>query len=78
MEYDIHIECAACDCGMTETQVGGVDANGPWAEYRESKCHECDGSGIVYVGREVYDSLADLKADYPESFAKNLATGEWR
>ena len=78
MEYDIHVECAACEgFGENETQVGGVNANGPWTEYREAKCYECDGSGIVYAGRETYDSLADLKADYPRSFVQNLATKEW-
>jgi hypothetical protein len=81
MEYDIHVECAVCEGrGEIETQRGGVNANGPWVDITDDKCRECEGGGFIYVGREHYDSVADLRADYPESLAKhvyNLDAGEW-
>ena len=78
MEFDIHIECAECEgLGEIENLRHGVDANGPWVDITDQKCRECEGGGLVYVGREVYDSVADLKADYPESMAQNLDTKEW-
>ena len=61
MEYEIHTECPECDgYGIHEHQIA-VD------EFKESDCHECDGSGLV-MHREEFDSEADAKADYPESF----------
>ncbi len=76
--YDIHVECAACEgFGEIENLRHGVDANGPWVDITDQKCHECEGGGLVYVGRKFYDSLADLKFHYPESIVRNLATGEW-
>jgi len=78
MEYDIHVECSACDgYGEIETQRGGVNANGPWIDITGDKCDKCEGGGLVYAGRERYDSVAELRADYPESLVKNLDTGEW-
>jgi hypothetical protein len=78
MEYDIHVEEATCDgYGEIETQRDGVNATGPWVDITDDKCHECEGGGLVYAGREHYDSVADLKTDYPESLAKNLDTGKW-
>ena len=78
MEFDIHIECAECEgFGEIENLRHGVDANGPWVDITDQKCRECEGGGLGYVGREVYDSVADLKADYPESMAQNLDTKEW-
>ena len=61
MEYEIHTQCPECDgYGIHEHQIA-VD------EFKESDCHECDGSGLV-MHREEFDSEADAKADYPESF----------
>ena len=69
MEYDIHVEFSACEgYGEIESQRGGVNANGPWVDFIEHACDECDGWGLTYVGMETHDSLADVKADYPESF----------
>jgi ubiquitin len=78
MEFDIHVECIKCGgYGEMDTQHGSVNANGPWVEIIGDQCDQCEGGGLVYAGREHYDSVADLRADYPESFAKNLNTGEW-
>jgi len=61
MEYEIHTECRECDgYGILEHQIA-VD------EFKDSDCPECDGSGLV-MHREEFDSEADAKADYPESF----------
>ena len=63
MEYEIHTQCPECDgYGIHEHQIA-VD------EFKESDCHECDGSGLV-MHREEFDSEADAKADYPESFIR--------
>jgi hypothetical protein len=78
MDFDIHIECAECDgFGVLDQTAHGVNANGPWVDITEHDCPECDGSGLRHVGIETHDSLADLKADYPESFVKNMETQEW-
>ena len=76
-QFDIHIQCVECEgSGEIENLRHGVDANGPWVDITGQKCHECE-NGLRYVGIEHYDSAKDLKADYPESMAKNLQTGEW-
>ena len=67
MQFDIHIECPNCDgFGSLEEAV-----------YTDHYCVQCDGAGLIYAGRETHESLADVKADYPESFIKNIETGEW-
>ena len=77
MEFDIHIECAKCEgYGVLEQTAHGVNANGPWVDFTEHDCDECDGSGLRHVGIETHDSLADVKDDYPESFVRNIETGE--
>ena len=69
MEFDIHIDCAKCGgSGVLEQTAHGVNANGPWVDFIEHACDECAGWGLTYVGMEPHDSLADVKADYPESF----------
>ena len=66
-EFDIHIQCTGCDgSGKIENLRHGVDASGPWVDITDQECHECD-DGFRYVGREHYDSVDDLKADYPDS-----------
>jgi hypothetical protein len=76
-DFDIHIQCAACDgSGNTENLRHGVDANGPWVDITDQECPECEG-GLRYVGREYYDSVTDLRADYPTAFARNLETKGW-
>tara|TARA_R100001086_G_scaffold204643_1_gene120511 strand:+ start:480 stop:740 length:261 start_codon:yes stop_codon:yes gene_type:complete len=77
MDFDIHIECAKCGgYGVLEQTAHGVNANGPWVDFTEHDCDECDGSGLRHVGIETHDSLADVKDDYPESFVRNIETGE--
>ena len=75
-QFDIHVACKECDgYGLIEKTKHG-DAS-PWAEIFEQDCGECDGSGLQCLGIEIYDSVADVKEDYPESFIKNMETGEW-
>jgi len=61
MEYEIHTECPECDgYGIREHQIA-VD------EFKESDCHDCDGSGLV-MRTEVYDSEEDAKAKVWDRF----------
>ena len=75
-KFQIWLECEACNgygefVGMREIQEGyGTTARPP-------SCGECDGKGLTRIKDENFDSAEDLKADYPESFAKNMLTGEW-
>ena len=76
--YDIHIECEECEgFGKLENNIGGIDNNGPWQENVEEHCYKCDGEGLVYIGRENFEDVSELKSEYPHSFAKNMETGEW-
>ena len=76
--YDIHIECEECGgSGKLENTIGGIDNNGPWQENVEEHCYKCDGEGLVYIGRENFEDVSELKSEYPHSFAKNMETGEW-
>jgi len=76
-EFDIWIKCATCDSsGSIEKQRHGVDASGPWVDITDQKCPECD-EGLRYMGREYYDGVTDLRADYPFAFAMNLKTKKW-
>ena len=78
MMYDIYIECEECEgFGKLENTIGGVDNNGPWQENVEEHCYKCDGEGLVYIGRENFEDVSELKSEYPHSFAKNMETGEW-
>jgi hypothetical protein len=63
MEYEIHTECRECDGYGIREHLIAAD------ETKDSDCAECDGSGLV-MHTEVYDSEADAKADYPESFLR--------
>ena len=75
MEFEIHYECRSCDgYGVIEDVSDGVNAAGPWVEHIERPCEDCDG-GLIMV-TDTYDSVADVKADYPLSFVRNRATGE--
>ena len=63
MEYEIHTECIECDGhGTIETRVS-VD------RYTKRDCAYCDGSGLI-MHTEIYDSEADAKSDYPQSFIR--------
>ena len=76
-EFDIYIKCAVCDSsGSIEKQRHGVGVNGPWVDITDQECPECD-EGLRYGGREYYDSVTDLRADYPLAFAYNLKTKKW-
>ena len=76
-EFDIHLQCVACEgSGKIENLRHGVDANGPWVDITDQECPECD-EGLRYGGREYYDSVTDLRADYPTAFARNLETRKW-
>ena len=76
MEFEIHIECQECDgYGILEHTDHGVNANGPWVDYIEKKCPECSGSGLKCIGTETHESYADVKADYPFSYVRNMETG---
>jgi len=78
MQFDIHIQCADCDgFGTHDHAAYGVNANGPWVDITEQNCYVCEGQGLLYVGRETYDNLSDLKSDYPESIVQNIETREW-
>jgi DnaJ-class molecular chaperone len=60
MEYRIKIECKECDgYGSREHQIA-VD------KFRELDCDECEGTGHITL-YEVYDSIDDVKADYPKA-----------
>ena len=78
MQFDIHIECPNCDgFGSLEEVHASVDLNGTVPVYTDYYCAQCEGAGLIYAGRETHESLADVKADYPESFVKNIETGKW-
>ena len=68
MEYEIHTECIECDGhGTIETRVS-VD------RYTKRDCAYCDGSGLI-MHTEIYDSEADAKSDYPQSFIRQRGAG---
>ena len=74
MEFEIHYQCETCDgYGDIEDVRDGVNAAGPWVEHIKRPCEDCDGGLIMTV--DTYDSVADVKADYPLSFVKH--EGKW-
>jgi DnaJ-class molecular chaperone len=63
-QFQIWLECGACEgYGTTAAPPRG--------------CGECDGKGLTQIKDESFDSVEDLKADYPESTARNTSTGRW-
>ena len=68
MLIEIKTECADCSCGKTEVTVSGVGASGPWVEYVNRECPECDGTGIKYYFEE-YDSVAEAEEDYSSALS---------
>ena len=77
MEFDIHVWCVKCEGrGVLEQTAHGVNANGPWVDFTEHDCDECDGSRIEHVGIETHDSLADAQADYPDGFVFDLSEND--
>jgi|TARA_R110000824_G_scaffold64936_2_gene169495 DnaJ-class molecular chaperone len=59
-------ECEVCKGeGKSEKTVGGVDSNGPWFEFREQECEECDGTGEL-SWEDDYESEEEAREAYPE------------
>ena len=59
-------ECEVCGGeGKVSPPVGGVDSNGPWVEYREKQCEECEGTGEL-SWEDDYESEEEVRETYPE------------
>ena len=55
--------CATCEgSAVRETQTGE-------ANFRESDCETCDGSGVETFAVAMYETKADAREDYPNALA---------
>ena len=70
-EWEITRDCPLCEGYKVQEEVNtGVNSNGPYVFYDESKCDNCDDEGHItpyYLPKDSYDSIEDVQQDYPGS-----------
>lgn len=65
--YEIHLPCLECDGeGVIERRYVVSNTEGKEYGIEEEHCEPCDGTGEKVLG-DFYESMEDLKADYPDT-----------
>ena len=65
MEYEIKYQCQECE------GFGKIEHQRSETLFSVSTCPECDGEAFITV-QETYDSIQDLRADYPDAKVKEM------
>ena len=65
MEYEIKDQCQECE------GFGKIEHQRSETLFSVSPCPECDGEAFTTV-HETYDSIQDLRADYPDAMVKEM------
>ena len=65
MEYELKYQCQECE------GFGKIEHQRSETLFSVSPCPECDGEAFTTV-HETYDSIQDLRADYPDAMVKEM------
>tara|TARA_R110000796_G_scaffold221814_1_gene337996 strand:- start:140 stop:346 length:207 start_codon:yes stop_codon:yes gene_type:complete len=65
MEYEIKDQCQECE------GFGKIEHQRSETRFASGVCPECDGEAFTTV-HETYDSIQDLRADYPDAAVEEM------